>query len=135
MPKGAAPILAARKLGKKPADLVLLSMMGDLPNEANPVVQLHETTSYDWGWIRGLSACFWVTPENYQRQQIIEASKAQPARLYLWDCAHKKGYDLFVVPTPESIGQGSELWVWKVDTLPWLAFQNKAFALGEHACN
>lgn len=135
IPSGAAPILAARKQGKKPADLILLSMVGDLPNEANPVVQIKPSIQYDWGWLRGLAACFWTTPETYQAKQIIDAAKAMPVRLYLWDSTNQKGYDIFVLPTLESTERAQAQWNWLVDPMPWLPFQNKAFALGDVICN
>ena len=135
IPSGAAPILAARKQGKKPAELTLLSMMGELPNEANPVVQIKPSINYDWGWIRGLAACFWTTPDTYHAKHIIDAAKAMPGRLYLWDSANQTGYDIFVIPTLESIERPQAQWTWIVDPMPWLPFQNKAFALGEAICN
>lgn len=135
IPYGAAPILAARKRGKKPADLILLSMQGALPNEANPVVQIETSENYDWGWLRGLVACFWVTPGTYQARHILEAAKACPERLYLWDSANKKGYDIFVLPTPESIERPRERWDWRIDAWRWLSFQEKIFAKGEFTWN
>ena len=135
MPNGAAPILAARKQGKKPADLIILSMLGSLPNELNPVVQVTQSVNYDWGWLRGLQACFWVTPDTYQAKHIIDASKALPARLYLWDCANEKGFDLWVFPTDDSIDRPREQWILKVDRLRWMPFQEKKFAQGELTWN
>lgn len=135
IPYGATPILAARQQGKKPADLILLSMVGDLPNETNPVVQIKPSIQYDWSWLRGLAACFWTTPETYRAKHIIEAAKAMPGRLYLWDSANQKGYDIFVIPTLESTERPQAQWNWLVDPMPWLPFQNKAFALGDVICN
>lgn len=135
IPFGAVPILAARKRGKRPVDLILLSMMGELPNEANPVVHITQSRVYDWGWIRGLEACFWTTPNTYRATHIIDAAKAQPERLYLWDSANEIGYNIYVRPTLNSIEKPQKQWTWIVDPMPWLPFQNKAFALGETICN
>ncbi len=70
MPYGAMPILKARQRGKKPADMVLVSMVGTLPAEASPVVIADKALAYDWEWIRGLSACFWTSPKGYIAKHI-----------------------------------------------------------------
>lgn len=131
LPYGALPILKARQAGKRPADLILISMVGVLPNELNPIVQVEHTKTYGWGWLRGLQVCFWTTPATYLARHIINASNARPSKMYLWDYANEKGFDLFVLPSIESISKPKQHWEWKVEALRWLPFQEKEFAQGE----
>jgi hypothetical protein len=131
LPFGAFPILKARQAGKRPADLILISMIGALPNELNPIVIAEQNKTYDWKWLRGLSCCFWTTPATYVAKHIINASKALPSEMYLWDYANEKGFNLFVLPTVESIDKPKQLWDWKVDALRWMPFQEKEFAQGK----
>ena len=135
MPYGAMPILKARQQRKKPADMVLVSMIGALPDEANPVVIVDKPLAYDWQWIRGLSACFWASPKDYMGNHIFEAAKARPAAMYLWDCANEKGYDLSVLPTVESIDLPQPQWDWRIHADRWLSSQEKQFAAGETTWN
>lgn len=131
IPQGAMPIIKARLQGKKPADLVLVSMIGALPDEANPVVIADKPIAYDWQWMRGLCACFWASPKGYIRQHILEAAKTRPTALYLWDCVNQKGYDLSVIPTVESVDLLQPQWDWRIHADRWLPSQEKQFALGE----
>lgn len=131
MPYGAPPILKARREGKRPADMILISMIGALPGELNPVVIADKPISYDWDWIRGLTACFWTTPKGYMAKHVLDCSKALPSRLFLWDCANEKGYDLTVLPTAESADRPQYQWEMKIIADRWLPSQEKQFALGE----
>lgn len=135
MPYGAMPILKARKQGKRPADMILISMIGDLSGEANPFVIADKDKTHDWEWARGLPVCFWASPKGYAAKHILDCSKARPSAMYLWDCKNKKGYDIHVFPTVESIDRPREQWDWKIDALRWLLFQEKQFEQGEIACN
>jgi len=131
MPYGAMPILKAREQGKRPADMILISMIGPLPREINPVVVADRPVSYDWRWARGLVACFWTSPKGYMAKHGIDAATALPARLHLWDCANEKGYDISVLPTVGSIALPREQWEMRIIADRWLPFQEKQFALGE----
>lgn len=135
MPRGAIPILQARQRGKKPADMVLISMIGALPKESNPVVIADKPVEYRWDWIKGLAACFWTTPGTYLAKHVLDCAKARPSSLILWDYANEKGYDLSVLPTVESIERPKEQWEMRIIADRWLPFQEKQFALGEPQWN
>lgn len=135
LPFGAWRILEARKKGKKPADMVLVSFIGKLENEANPVVQALPEMSHDWTWARGLVICFWTTPQEYTARHIIDCAKVQPAAIYLWDCANEKGYDISYLPTAESIHLPREKWDWKVVADRWIPYQERKFSQGEYVWN
>jgi hypothetical protein len=53
MPYGANEIAALRAIGKRPADMVLLSLIGPL-RENNPVVVAKVGKPYDWRFLVGL---------------------------------------------------------------------------------
>ncbi len=135
MPYGSMPIVQARKRGQRPADMVLISMIGSLPTEVNPVVITDKQSAYEWGWLRGLHACFWTHPKGYSAKHILDAHKADPAALYLWDCVNLKGYDISVLPTLDSIARPREQWIWRVQADRWLPFQEEAFSRGEATWN
>lgn len=54
IPHGAAEIVALRKAGKRPADLVLVSLVGPLRGEGNPQVIAKASRHYDWRFLVGL---------------------------------------------------------------------------------
>lgn len=127
MPFGSMPILKARQKGKRPADMIIVSMMGRLPDEINPVVIADRQLPYVWDWIRGLVVCFFASPDTYLAKHIFECAKALPSKMYLWDCAGEKGYDIYVLPTVESIQRPRAEWDLKVDATRWLPFQEEQF--------
>lgn len=138
LPLGAWRILDARKKGKKPADMVLVSMVGKLPNEVNPVVMVSEGAHHDWSWARGLIVCFWTTPKEYDPRHIIDCAKCQPKAMHLWDCANEHGFDVHAWPTIESIEANpkhKDRWAYKVHSFRWMLSQEKIFAMGELAWN
>lgn len=131
IPFGALPILKARKRGHRPARMVIVSMVGALPNDSHPIVIADRRIEYRWDWIRDLQACFWTHPEGYIAKHILDASKARPAAMYLWDCANLKGYDVRALPAVETISRPKEEWVWRVEADRWLPFQEQEFLRGE----
>jgi len=131
MPYGAMPILKARQQGKQPADMIIVSMVGQLPDEANPLVIADRDIAYRWDWIRGLEVCFFASPATYLARHVLDCAKASPCKMYLWDCVGEKGYDISVLPTVESIARPRDQWDLKLEVWRWLPFQEKQFALGE----
>jgi hypothetical protein len=53
LPYGAREIVETRSVGKRPADMVLLSLIGPL-RERNPVVVASPDRAYDWRFLVGL---------------------------------------------------------------------------------
>ncbi len=60
LPYGAAEIVAVRGQGKKPADMVLVSLVGPL-REQNPVVVAKPGREYDWRFLVGLDVLLVVS--------------------------------------------------------------------------
>ncbi len=135
LPFGALPIEQARLRGQRPAQMVLISQVGILPFEANPVVIADRAIAYRWEWIKGLQACFWTDPRAFISKHIIDASRARPAALYRWDCVNLKGYDVMALPDPASIDGGQASWRWRVYADRWLPSQERTFWKGESAWN
>lgn len=131
MPTGASQILAARQRGMRPADLILVSTVGPLTCEANPVVLVKTHCRYVWHWVRGLALCFWCDGRHYDPQLILDAACHRPAAMYLWNWVTRKGYDLSVQLTPESIDRLPPEWRFNLQADRWQAWQERQFAAGE----
>ena len=70
LPNGAEEIIQLRSQGKRPADMILVSMIGPLHDEVNPVVMAKDQ-SYDWRFLHGLNVMLVVNmqtpPETIHR--------------------------------------------------------------------
>jgi hypothetical protein len=77
LPSGARRILDARLAGKRPADPVVVSFMGRLPWDFEPVVYAGRGP-HDWRWLRGLQAMVVVEPGAEVRADL-EAIVAEAA--------------------------------------------------------
>jgi hypothetical protein len=89
LPYGAREIALARANGKRPADMLLVSLIGPLSGERNPVVLARPERSYDWRWAAGLEIL--VVADSITDQprvkRILEALKRltpSPDYLGLW---------------------------------------------------
>lgn len=97
IPYGAAEILAARKAGKRPADLLLLSTIGPLRGENNPVLIAQLGREYDWRFLVGLQVLVVSesTQPSGQVRAITEAIKAaKPDYLGVWFIDRRTGLNL-----------------------------------------
>jgi len=130
LPPGAGQILAIRKTGKRPADLVIVSNVGKLPFE-NPVVTVDGVQDYDWRWLVGLpfvfygavDACLFANLEN-----ICKALKGRlPNPLLIWDANSNEGFSAWFLPTAETIHLPGSLWEWEFSFQEWSEYQNKKF--------
>ena len=82
LPYGASEIVAIRKSGKKPADMILLSLVGPL-RELTPVGVARPEKSYDWRFLTRLEVLIVAT---------IDTSKASLARIVEAILAHRPAY-------------------------------------------
>ncbi len=82
LPYGAAEIIATRKAGKKPADMILVSLVGPL-REQNPVVVARAEKAYDWRFLTRLEVLIVATTAT---------NKASLARLVESILPHKPAY-------------------------------------------
>lgn len=95
LPKGAYAIHSARLSGKRPAEMVLISTIGYLPGEGNPVVVVDENDprQYEWRWLTGLQAAL-VFEEGTKltaRVTLNEVLRYTP-EAYLWRADLQKGW-------------------------------------------
>lgn len=124
---GAMPIIAARRKGFKPAEMIIVSLIGRI-NEPNHTVYASPKTEYDWKWARGLQVCIYASPKvNWQ--PVARAIAAElPSFLGIWDADNRQGANVYLLPYPDDIGMPRNQWRWRLDFLPWSPSQNAEFA-------
>lgn len=96
IPRGAYQIHQARLSGRKPAEMVLISTVGGLPGEANPVVEIpddHDPRQYEWRWLTGLQAAlvFVESTKLTARVTLKEVLRYTP-EAYLWRADLQNGW-------------------------------------------
>lgn len=86
LPYGAAEIIELRKSGKRPADMVLVSLIGPLHNEVNPVVLVNRA-GYDIRFLHELDAmlvCTMQTSRELVKAVSDELIAVAPAYAGIW---------------------------------------------------
>lgn len=94
LPYGANEIVALRRQGKRPADMILVSMVGPLRGESNPVVVANPSRDYDWRFLVGLDALLVVassTDKTAVRRVAGKIASAIPNYLGVWFSDKKVG--------------------------------------------
>lgn len=127
IPFGAQRIIDARQRGMKPAELVLVSLVGRL-NENNPTVYADPRREYEWFWARGLQVCIFASTEVNWRAVALSIKRQSPSALLLWDADRREGADVYFLPHVDDIGKPPSERRWHLDFLPWLPWQNQEFA-------
>lgn len=136
LPYGAQRILDARMKGEKPEDLVIVSLIGPLPEEGGPVV-LADGPEHDWRFCRGLHVCVFGKVGTPNRQTALAIGSSLPAKLYLWDVEAKQGTDLIVHLRESALDKRVgefKLSDWTAIVWPWSDWQNRTFE-ETRACN
>jgi hypothetical protein len=99
LPYGGEAITKLRNQGKRPADMVLISLIGNLQGENNPVVIAQPGRRYDWRFLADLE-CLIVTDSSQPKdaiRQITDALKSLPvAYLGLWFADLQNGINFIV---------------------------------------
>ncbi|WP_040039608.1 hypothetical protein [Noviherbaspirillum autotrophicum] len=121
------PILEARKKGLKPAEMILVSLIGRI-NEPNHTVYAQPSKVYDWLWVRGLQVCIYAAPSVDWRAVARSIAFERPSFLGVWDADNRQGANVYLLPHPADIDKPQNQWRWMLDFLPWLPFENKEFA-------
>lgn len=127
IPANAKPIVEARMRGLKPADLILVSLIGRI-NEVNHTVYANRRNDYDWKWARGLQVCIFTSPSVEWKPVARSIASERPSFLGLWDADNLEGADVSLLPHPDDIDRPKNEWRWVLSILPWLPFQNEDFA-------
>lgn len=132
VPISAIPIAEARRKGMKPADMVIISLVGRV-NENNPTVFVN-SPDHAWWWCRGLEICVYTDKRAKWARILAAIAKERPAKLLLWDVDRLQGAYVYYLPTVESLearSRGSQRHLkWELSFIPWLDFQNNEFAWG-----
>ena len=98
LPYGAAEILDLRMTGKRPAEMVLVSLIGPL-RETNPVIVAKPGGAYDWRCLADLDVLVVARSDTDAAavHGMLQAIKALPARsLSLWFADRQDGRHLII---------------------------------------
>jgi hypothetical protein len=123
----APEILAARMKGLKPADMVIVSLVGPVGAE-NPTVFAKPEAVYDWRWVRDLDVCVYLNEEQDWADLLKAIALQRPAHLNLWSRTGQWGAKVYLVPTAADISKPVRSWKYELDFMPWMDFQNGDFA-------
>lgn len=99
LPYGGREIAELRSIGKRPANLILLSLVGPLQCETNPVVIATLGKSYDWRFLTRLDVLVVAKSELPQGavRRLLDDIKALPVRyLGIWMADRQQGRNLIV---------------------------------------
>lgn len=135
LPYGGEALVKRRLAGHGPRDMVIVSCVGFVPamfqlNSAKFIV--HPDRKYDWRFLTGLEICLLVQPGIPGINRLIEqvAGAVKPhSQLYAWDVERLVGCELFWLPKPETMSKPVNKWEWKVDPMPWTAWQNDQYLI------
>lgn len=127
LPNGAKPVVDARLKGLKPAELLIVSLVGPV-GEQNHTVYANAGTEYDWRWVVGLDLCLYVKNGMKWRETLEAVAKCRPNWLGLYNVDQFKGATASYLPRVEDIEKPRNQWRWVLDFLPWSKWQNEEFA-------
>lgn len=122
----AEAILAARMKGLKPADMVIVSLVGPVGMD-NPTVFAKPEVAYDWRWVRGLDVCLYLNDDQEWPDLLKSVALQRPEHLSLWSHSGEWGAKVYLIPSATDIAKPVRSWKYELDFLPWLDFQNKDF--------
>lgn len=96
LPYGAAEIVALRSTGKRPADLLLISLVGTL-RETNPTIIAQPSRSYDWRFVVALPVLIVATTDTPCLAGIVNAiDAANPSSLSVWFADKQDGVNVLI---------------------------------------
>lgn len=99
LPHGGREIAELRAIGKRPADLVLVSLIGPLHGESNPVVIASLRKTYDWRFLTRLEVLVVAKADSDPMavRRLLDDLKALPVRyLGIWMVDRQQGRNLVV---------------------------------------
>lgn len=133
LPNGADAILAVRKRGMKPSDMVIVSLIGPL-DERNTTVLANPDAAYDWRWTIGLKLCVFVNTATAQKAKatLMAIGKSCPDSLLLWNVDQYAGAYVSALPILDCIDKPKSLWQYRLNVLAWLDCENKDFERSVH---
>jgi len=94
LPYGAREIVELRAAGKRPADMVLVSLIGPL-RESNPVIVARPGRAYDWRFVVGLHVAVVAETATENLPDAVGAiDAANPAALSVWFADRQDGVNV-----------------------------------------
>lgn len=94
LPYGGREIAELRAAGKRPADMVLVSLIGPL-RESNPVIVAKPRRAYEWRFLIGLHVAVVVDTETANLPDVVSAIEAaKPATLSVWFADRQDGVNV-----------------------------------------
>lgn len=129
----AQPIVDARANGYKPNELVIVSLIGRLPN-LNHTVHASTEKGYDWSWVRGLEICIYAASGVNWMSTAQSIAAQHPTWLAIWDSNRKEGAEVWYLPDARDIEKPSDQWRWNLSFWQFEKFQNRDFEGGQQ-CN
>lgn len=130
IPNGAQTVIDARKRGFKPAEMLIISLIGPT-NEANHTIHASPKGEYDWRWLVGLDACIFVNGQTDWKAITRRIAASGAHWLGLYDVDRFQGADVWYLPAVEDIAKPRSHWRYKMSFLPWLLVENQEFAWSE----
>jgi len=127
IPSNAQAIIAARAKGMKPAELIIVSLIGRV-NEENHTIYVNPNKRYEWQWARGLEMCLFAEQGISWSQTAKDILAANPRKLYLWDANRREGTEIWMHPHPADIQKPKETWRHVLAYVEWVGLQNREFA-------
>lgn len=128
-PNGSQEVIAARKRGLKPAEMLIVSTVGKV-NESNHMIFVNSQAEYDWRWAVGLDLCVFVDQRTKWRELVTSIAKCRPHWLGLYNVDQFKGATASYLPRVDDIEKPKSQWRYVLDFLPWTKWQNDEFAWG-----
>lgn len=94
LPYGGREIAELRSTGKRPADMVLVSLIGPL-RESNPVIVAKPGRAYEWRFLIGLHVAVVADTETLNLPDVVRAIEAaKPATLSVWFADRQDGINV-----------------------------------------
>lgn len=124
LPTGSKPIVEARIAGKRPADLLIVSMVGRVP-ETNPVIL---ADGDDWRFLEGLEVCVFTKRGKPFRELCKQIAFNGPKSLWLWDVENWEGATVRLWLDPDKIYKKRfTIDDYMLDIDPWGRIANRDF--------
>jgi hypothetical protein len=130
VPNGAQPIIDARKRGFRPAEMLIVSLIGKV-DELNHTIYANPKGEYDWRWIVGLDACIYVKPGIDWKPIAMSIARCKPHWLGVYDVDRFQGAHVNALPAVADIEKSKQHWRWQLHVLPWVKYENEQYAWGE----
>jgi hypothetical protein len=127
LPSGAKAIVESRKRGMKPADMLIISLVGET-GESNHTIHANPEGQYDWRWLVGLNACIFLRFNLNWKPITMAIAQGKPHWLGLFDVDRFQGADVYALPVIEDIDKPADQWRHQLALFRWTQHDNERFA-------